>query len=126
MGSPYHLCAVPGTDGLAPAAYADGASVLGVAPLPAQALSPRTHSLALTHSRTLSHAHARACAHLHAQVREVLDALLAKLSRFDALRTHAMFALPVDATAVRGCGLSLSLVAGRWFFCSTAATTCRN
>ncbi len=114
---------MPGTDGLAPAAYADGASVLGVAPPRTGAQS--THTLTRSHSLSLTHARS-ACAHLHAQVREVLDALLAKLSRFDALRTHAMFALPVDATAVRGCGLSL-LDVGRWLLCSTATTTtCRN
>ena len=126
MGSPLSPMRCAGNRRARPSRVRGRSIGPGVAPLPAQALSRRTHSLALTRSRSLSHAPARGCAHLHAQVREVLDALLAKLSRFDALRTHAMFALPVDATAVRGCGLSLSLVAGRWFFCSTAATTCRN
>ncbi len=126
MGSPLSPMRCAGNRRARPSRVLGRSIGPGVAPLPAQALSRRTHSLALTHSRTLSHAHARACAHLHAQVREVLDALLAKLSRFDALRTHAMFALPVDATAVRGCDL---LFVGRrpLVFCSTATTmTCRN
>jgi hypothetical protein len=126
MGSPLSPMRCAGNRRARPSRVRGRSFGHGVAPLPAQALSRRTHSLALTRSRTLSHAHARACARLHAQVREVLDALLAKLSRFDALRTHAMFALPVDATAVRGCGLSL-LDIGRCCFCSTATTTtCRN